>query len=153
MILFISVSCEKQDIESHLVTSNTENVKLYNSLVMLSQEQQKTVMTAFSPTERYEMWMIKLDDFMSSNNLNSEQYNLIMQLQKELHPDLLTDRDIKSARKTAFISDRKNFYWNKAIELFGEDDGEFLLTHTENINHAIRKLSNKNSKVTRGIRC
>lgn len=150
LLLTAIISCEKDNLEtSENKTKNSieifnrtsqENLDFYDSIVALDTEDQKLVFATLSPKERNEIWHIKLKNFKDKNLLNNDQITFIDELSSELNENLFTNKDIQNSEKLDFIKNRKDYFFNKAKNLFGENEGWYLLTKIENINHAISKL-------------
>lgn len=120
-----------------------EDILLYNSIIELNFDEQRVALTTLNPNQRYNIWLLKLQNFKENNLLNKNQLNLINDLQSDLNEKLFTNNDEKNKEKLIFLNEKRDFYLNKAIELFGKNEGIYLLTKIENINQTIIKIKDK----------
>lgn len=146
-----ALSCEtdstQDDLTNHNLKSDivkrtvSEYKQLYDSIVALDVDDQMLVFSTLKPDERHLIWNIKLDNFISDNNLNDEQKLFVQELRESLKVEYFTDEDNQA--KTDFINNKRDYFINKSKALFGDNEGRYFLTKIENINHAINKLPNR----------
>lgn len=147
------LSCDNENLETNsnslkyknsdiFARTNSENLEFYDSIVAQETEDQKLIFSSLTAQDRYTLWLIKLDNFKSNNELNSYQSSFIDELISELRVEMFTDNSDLNSVKLNFINQRKDYYLNRAKALFGENEGWYLLTKIENINHAIAKIGN-----------
>lgn len=139
------ISCENVDSfensenafdSKSVVTStfnSTSNINdLYYQIVELEDtREQMLVASALTAAEMYEMWFVKIDDYKSNNDLNTDQLAFLTNLESILEPNLFIEDS----------AERENFDFEdlmvEAKNVFGENEGEYFLSKVENINHRI----------------
>ncbi len=155
LALFFVLSCEKEELTNDTNISlnannpsitnktNQNDIEIYKSIISLNDlEEQRLAFATLNPSQRFSVWMLKLDNFKKNNSLNKVQSNFINELQSELKVSLFTDNNDNNNEKINFKATRKEYFLNKAISLFGVNEGRYLLTKVENINQTIDKLNN-----------
>lgn len=158
-LLFSFNSCSNDGTSNdELGNSNTTNVtarqsaeeivQTYNSIIEINDTgEQRLVASALSSEDKFSLWQYKLDNFKNNNNLSVAQINFINDLKRDLTELVFVENS--DARKE-FILNKKNEYMTNAKLLFGENEGRYLLTKVENINHRIEKITADNNRVVSG---
>lgn len=131
----------KENISNIINRINQKDINIYQNIISLNDlEEQRLAFATLNPSQRYNVWMLKLENFKNNNSLSQEQNTFIYELQSELKVELFTDIKENNSEKINFKVKRKEYYLNKAIALFGINEGKYLLTKIENINQTIDKL-------------
>jgi hypothetical protein len=140
VVLTVLLSCESDQ----QITNSEANVSFSNERLagediyydIIENEDvflQKQIASSYSAEEILRIWQIKLNVFKRENLLNSDQILLIDELLSELTSAHFTE----GAVRDDFYNGRNDYYLSSAIDLFGENEGWYLLTHVENINHRV----------------
>lgn len=159
-LLYSFYSCSNDETSNdELGNSNTTNItarqsaeeiaKTYTSIIEINDLSDQTLIaSALSSEDKFSLWQYKLDNFKNNNNLNIEQINFINHLKIDLNENVFVEN---SVAKNEFILNKKDTYMTNAKLLFGEKEGEYLLTKVENINHRIERIVTGNNRLDSGI--
>ena len=153
-MLFLAVtfySCEDESTNDIIFNekSFTDYNSLYNDIIAIeSLDEQLIVADGLSSIEKYTMWQLKLENFMSINQLNYDQTQFVNRLISEISLDLFENE----AERRSFNENKKDNLMDESKQLFGNELGHYLLTKFENSNQTIDKLgTNKSSTVVKNF--
>lgn len=146
-IFFNSCDNEINEQESGLKSNSVSARMCQNEIAALYQtiiakvdvDDQILAASTLSSEDKYSLWIHKLDEFSGKNSLSSEQNLFIENLKSELNEDLFLEN---SDARNRFIDERSSILMESAKDLFGDNEGWYLLTKVENINHRIDRFNN-----------
>lgn len=136
------------DNNSFIVNSklSLDEIKdVYNNIIKIDDtDEQVLAASTLSPEEKLALWEYKLQNFKSNNNLNQAQNDFVNELLS-----VLTEKHFVagSAERTEFLNNLSSNYMSRARDLFGQNEGWYLLTKVENINHRIDRFNNNNGSI------
>lgn len=138
LLTFTLTSCENEDL-SLIVTENStssfmsktkSSSELYYEIIEITDlTEQILVVSALPPKQILELWKIKIEDFKSTSTLNNTQLQFLVNLESDLKVELFIEN---STYRNSFDFDGKMAI---AKNIFGLNEGQFLLTNVENIQH------------------
>lgn len=120
---------------SNTTFARTANImSLYDEIVALDDTtEQLIVASALSPEEIYQLWLTKIDDYKENNEVNAEQLTFLTNLENSFSPEVFQEGEIRDA----FDFNGKLL---EAQDIFGENEGWYLLNRVENINHRVSRI-------------
>lgn len=147
-LFFFTMSCKKSEIvplksskkiidNNSIESSSTSDIQnlYYNIIENENTYDQLLIASALTPDEMYQMWGAKIDDYKANNQLNVNQMIFLENIENELSPAVFVEN---SSEREAFDFDKK---MTEAQNIFGVNEGWYLLSKVENINHRISRLS------------
>lgn len=140
-------SCSKDDTTFDLMKNETmkfsESEKsTYNEIITLDDlDDQKLALAALTPEERHSIWQQKIINYIENNKNDDEQL-------KFLH-HLLYDFDVNAftfnSKERNELLEKKDDYYKKSMNLFGNIEGAYFLNNIENINQSVEKIKINNN--------
>lgn len=138
-------SCENE-LSHYSTKSKNDFSELYNNILDIDNlNQQLYVANSLSATEKYNLWQLKLNNFLFENDLNNDQIDFIKKLKDIIKPDLFIDKN----NREAFNENFKNRLLDESKQLFGNELGTYLLRKFENSNQTLAKLDKKSKSISK----
>jgi hypothetical protein len=136
------VSCENDTQLDSIENQKSLNdfTILYNDILSVSDlNEQLIIANSLSSVEKYNLWQLKLDNFLNSNDLDGNQIRFVNKLKNIISMDLFENEDTREH----FNLKLKNDLHLESKSLFGEELGSYLLKKFENANQTLDRLQIK----------